>query len=103
MSILVIGPGEEAAIVRAIELARARPMPLSVGRQIDQGDKSSIGLADRKGPVELARAAYPPQQLMLGTYRAAFSFEEQPSGLFRYLSVSSARAADSSARWRCRT
>jgi len=91
MSILVIGPQEEARINRAIKIARRKPTPLSVGRQIAQADTSAIKLADRKGPVELARREYPPQQIMLGTYRAALSFEEQPAGLFRHLSVSSER------------
>ncbi len=73
----------------AIHKARRRPIPLSVGVQIAQADTPAVKLADRKGPVSLARQEYPPQQIMLGTYRAAFSFEEQPAGLFRHLSVSS--------------
>lgn len=94
MSILILGPGQEAEIARAIKAARARPIPLSVAKQIAQADTPSVRLVDRKGPVELAREEYPPQQIMLGTYRAAFSFEEQPSGLYRHLSVSSHRPSN---------
>lgn len=90
MSILVIGPDEEARIERAIKVARKRPIPWSVMQQFATNDpKPELRLSDRKGPAELARAEYPPQQLMLGTYRAALSFEQQPAGLFRHLSVSS--------------
>lgn len=92
MSLLVIGPEEEAAIARAIKVARKRPTPWSVMQQFASADpKPELRLADRKGPVELARQEYPPQQVMLGTYRAALSFEVQPAGLMRHLSVSSAR------------
>jgi len=91
MSILVIGPEEEAEIARAIERAMSKPLPLSVAMQIAQPDRLHLNLADRKGPVELARQEYPAQQVMLGTYRAAFSFEEEPAGLVRHLSVSSHR------------
>jgi len=91
MSILIIGPEEEAEIARAIARARAKPLPLSVGAQIAQADRPQVDLADRKGPVDLAREEYPAQNVMLGTYRVAISFEEQPAGLMRHISVSSHR------------
>jgi hypothetical protein len=91
MSILIIGPQEKDAIASAMKKARRRPTPLSVGRQIAQADTAKIDLRDRKGPVDLVHQEYPAQQVMLGTYRAAFSFEEQPIGIFRHLSISSAR------------
>lgn len=42
--------------------------------------------------VEDVRAIYPTQHIVLGTYRCALSFEEQPAGLFKHLSVSSERS-----------
>lgn len=90
MSILVLGPAEEVVIRAAVHAARAHPMPWSVMKAIaDESDTSVMLLGDRKVGVDEARRMYPPQHLMLGTYRIAFSFEEQPAGLMRHLSVSS--------------
>jgi hypothetical protein len=51
-------------------------------------DKPTLMLADRK-----AGPPHPPvQRIQLGTYDCALSFEEQPAGIMRHLSVSSARA-----------
>jgi hypothetical protein len=91
MTVLVIGREEELLIRVALAQARAKPMPWSIGKQIAQAAAPAIRLSDRKGPVDLARMEYAPQQIMLGTYRAALSFEEQPAGLLKHLSVSSAR------------
>jgi hypothetical protein len=46
-------------------------------------------LADRKPGAKDIRRKYPAHNVMLGTYRAAISFEHQPAGLMRHLSVSS--------------
>lgn len=85
MSILVIGPDEQREIDKAIERARAKPTPWEA-RALFIDESSSIA------QLEDVRRMYPTQQLMLGTYQVAFSFEYQPAGLFRHLSVSS-RAA----------
>lgn len=91
MSILVIGEQEEKNIKIAIEAARAKPLPWSVIKDIiDDTDTNTLLLKDRKSEqLEEIRREYPTQNVMLGTYRAAFSFEEQPAGMMRHLSVSS--------------
>jgi hypothetical protein len=88
--VLFIGEAERAAIKAAVERARANPVPWESLQAIALGDESpSLPLNERpKGTREL-REKYPSQHLMLGTYQAAISFELQPAGLMRHLSVSS--------------
>lgn len=52
-----------------------------------------MALDERKRPdlVEEVHRAYPSQSVQLGTYRIALSFEHQPAGLFKHMSVSSHR------------
>lgn len=90
MSILFIGPDEETAIKASIAAARKNVTPWDVFKDLLGAiDKpTEVLLRDRKPGVKDARKKYPPQQTMLGTYRCALSFEEQPAGLFRHLSVS---------------
>lgn len=88
--ILIVGDEQRIEISAAIERAKAKPMPWSVMKAIVSRDATTtLLLGDRKIGVEEARAKYPPQNVMLGTYRCAISFEEQPAGLMRHLSVSS--------------
>jgi hypothetical protein len=90
MSVLIIGPAEERKINDAIQLARANTIPLRLAEMMgDDSPKAEMLLRDRKPGATEIRGFYPPQQIMLGTYRASFSFEEQPAGLMRHLSVSS--------------
>lgn len=90
MSVLIIGPEEERKIHDAVEQARANPVPWSVMKAIADGSPTTtLLLGDRKVGVDEVREKYPPQNVMLGTYRAAISFEHQPAGLCRHLSVSS--------------
>ena len=90
MSILVIGQEEEKAIAEALERARANPMPWKEGQNIGILDKGQdLTFNGRPPRTDEIREKYPSQHLMLGTYRIAFSFEEQPAGLFKHLSVSS--------------
>lgn len=91
MSILIIGPEEERLIEAAIAKARADVLPLeALARYGNVDGKPTLMLDERKpGSADLREMAYPPQQIMLGTYRAAFSFEYQPYGLCKHLSVSS--------------
>jgi hypothetical protein len=58
----------------------------------DSTDTDRLDLKDRahQEQVDKLRKEYPSYQVMLGTYRAAISFEMQPAGLFKHLSVSSA-------------
>lgn len=89
MSVLIIGPAEEKLIADAVEAARKNPIPWSVLKAIADGDETTtLLLGDRKVGVDEVRAKYKPQNVMLGTFRAAISFEEQPAGLLRHLSVS---------------
>lgn len=71
-------------------MARANVVPLEVVERYANRDfKGALMLADRKPGATEVRNLYEAQQIMLGTYRAAFSFCEQKIGLCRHLSVSS--------------
>jgi hypothetical protein len=95
MSILVIGIEEQEKIKEALAQARAKPMPLSVMMEIaiDDRKKPSNTLAlkdrDKSGRLEAIRKEYPSHHVQLGMFTAAISFEEQPNGMTRHLSVSS--------------
>lgn len=92
MSILLIGQKEEQLIAAAVEKARKKVLPLSIIRGIaTTDDTDELLLKDRKPGVEFVRMRYKPEHIMLGTYRCSFSFEEQPDGIMRHLSISSAR------------
>ena len=88
MSFLIIGPHEQKAIAKALELARDQVMPWSIGKNIAIDDRAKptneLTLKDRKHDNPFPRS----QHLILGSYRCAISFEEQPAGLCRHLSVS---------------
>lgn len=88
MSVLVINEEVRAAIKAALERARAKPLALEMLNGIAMpSDTRVIRLADRDERL----AQRESEHLMLGTYRASVSFEQQLSGLFRHLSVSSHR------------
>jgi hypothetical protein len=89
MSALFIGEREKAMIAAAIERARDMPLPLAFVQQAVVPDKPHIALADR--PPGLKRPQSEIVELPVG-YRANFSFEEQPAGVCRHLSVSVDRA-----------
>lgn len=90
MSVLFIGPEETAKIALAIAEAKKNATPWEALAAIAEGSPTPVyNLADRKPGVEAARKQYPAQHLMLGTYHVAISFEHQPAGLFRHLSISS--------------
>jgi hypothetical protein len=87
--ILVINEKARKDIAKAVERARERPTPWVPELVDDNQDVNLSRLEDRRpGSFEL-RQKYPSQHLVLGTYHAAISFEYQPAGLFRHLSVSS--------------
>jgi hypothetical protein len=86
MSALFIGARERALIVTAIERARDKALPLTVVRKLAfAADKPTMTLADR--PAGFKRPQAEIVELPVG-YRANISFEEQPAGLCRHLSVS---------------
>lgn len=88
--VLILRPEQIQKINSALESARASPIPWSAMQAIaDPSPTSVLTLADRKPGIHDLRAQYPSQHVMLGTYRAAISFEEQPAGLMKHLSVSS--------------
>jgi hypothetical protein len=93
ITVLIINETLQGMINAAVEAAKGNTVPWSVLHDIAEDDPAStLNLADRKHPdrVEQIRRKYAPQQVLLGTYRCAISFEEQPAGVFRHLSVSSA-------------
>jgi hypothetical protein len=97
MPVLIIGIEEQEKIKEALAKARAKPMPLSVMKEIAMDDRKNptnvLTLEDRdkSGKLEAIRKEYPSRPVQLGMYVAAISFEEQPSGLFKHLSISSDR------------
>lgn len=89
--ILAIGPREREKIADAIASARAKPTPWSAMEEIAIGnDTHTLSLDERGSPerIKEIRTEYPSYSVMLGTYRCALTFEEQPAGMFRHLSVS---------------
>lgn len=91
MSVLIMNAENDAAIRAAVKAARKAPLPWEELQVIaDSPPTDHLDLADRKDGVEELRRKYPSQHVVLGTYHCAISFEQQPAGLFRHLSVSSA-------------
>lgn len=91
MSVLLIGPDEKAAIQEALTKARSNPLPWeAVAGVVGPSDTVTLDLDERAPGVEAVRRQYPSQHLMLGSYRVSISFEYQPAGLLRHLSISSA-------------
>jgi hypothetical protein len=89
---LIIRLEQMKEIYAAIDRARTRPLPRDAFDRLVgtvPQDTSTIKLADRKGYDRRVRDRYPPQQVLVEVgFRCAFSFEEQPAGLCRHLSVS---------------
>ena len=87
MRALIIGDEERAAIEAAVKHAAAHPISLETVKRlattIPQG--GDLALADR--PKEFHRPESEHVELP-GGYRASISFEQQPIGLCRHLSVS---------------
>jgi len=84
--VLLITPEVRAEIKAAIERARAKPVPLATAMAMAVMDnRPELLLSDRK-PGTPDR---PPSQSMLlsESFEVAFSFEEQPAGMVRHLSV----------------
>jgi hypothetical protein len=89
MSVLIISEKDRHNIQIAVNLARANPVPLEALEGLMNATP------DHRLPFEETRAQladevykrYPTQSFLLGNVRVAFSFEYQPSGLMRHLSV----------------
>jgi hypothetical protein len=95
--VLIITADDRAQIKMAILAARAKTIPWSVMQEIAIDDREkptpTLRLDERSNPdrIREIRETYPVESLQLGTYEIALSFEEQPAGVFRHLSVASAR------------
>jgi hypothetical protein len=89
MSVVVIGPKEQAAIDALVATARASYTPWEELQRFALFDHKGpeLTLADRKGTPKRPEQRH----LMLGNVEVAFSFEEQPVGLCRHLSVAVAK------------
>jgi hypothetical protein len=86
MRALLITPEVRAQIAAAVERARAKPLPLDFVMEAGiPGNKVEVTLADRKPGFERPSSEH---VLIPHGYRAAISFEQQPAGLVRHLSVS---------------
>jgi hypothetical protein len=86
---VVIGPREQEQIALAIERAKAKPIPWEELARLADGSQSSE-LKYREAWVKQADELYkkyPTQSLLLGTVQIAFSFETQPAGLMRHISM----------------
>ena len=86
MPYLIIGPDERQKIADAIARARTHPVTLEMLRAGAIEAKGTVTLEDRKKGAALIRPE--SEHVQLGTYRASLSFEEQPAGLYRHLSIS---------------
>lgn len=86
MRALLINEDVRAAIAAARARARAHPLSREKLEQLKAGTyKAELTLADR--PPDFERPDSDHVLIPIG-YRAALSFEEQPAGLCRHLSVS---------------
>jgi hypothetical protein len=85
--ILIIDADAQARIAAALARAREKPIPweeLSAHLVPDHQHKVVIELADRRSVPRRD----PEQVLLAHGYRAAITFEQQPAGLVKHLSVS---------------
>lgn len=86
MSILCIGPDEKEAIQRATEIARANAIPWEQLKDyVLDSNREVVKLGDRPKGFERVQS----QNVLIPVgYRAAISFEEQPAGILKHLSIS---------------
>jgi hypothetical protein len=93
--VLYIGETEQEAINAALAAARAKPIPWQVTQEIVVDDRkhptNTLMLEERQKSGRLAeiKREYPSYFVQLGTYTAAISFEQQPAGMMRHISISS--------------
>jgi hypothetical protein len=84
--LLLIGPSEKEQIAAIVERARANPLPLDFVKQGWLDDRTKVTLQDAEQAPKRPRKSE-GVSIPIG-YLAAFSFEHQPGGLCRHLSVS---------------
>lgn len=87
MSILIITDADEEKVHRMVEDAKAKPVPLEILKRarIDNPRTPVVTLDQRPPDFQRPRSR---DITFMGGFRAAISFEEQPSGLCSHLSVS---------------
>lgn len=85
MAVLIIGETERKEIAQVIAHAKAHPILFDVVREGAVDPTAVLGLKDRKPGFERPPSAH---VIFPGSYRAAFSIEQQPPGLCSHLSVS---------------
>ena len=91
MAVMMIGPEEKKQIQTAVEEARKNYLPWEVLKDFIHADQTvtTLTIEDTNKPeIRAVRAKYKPQQVVLGSIRCAFSYEEQKNGMVRHLSVS---------------
>ena len=85
MSFVIINPEKQAEIDALVATARKHCVPWSaLAPTAVLTDNPMLSLADRKS----VPPRFEPRHLMVGNVMVAFSFEEQPAGICRHLSVS---------------
>lgn len=91
--ILAIGEREQEHIAIALDAARKRPVPWALLKTAAVDDRAAptgtLMMNEVPAATRRIRQEYPSQRVQLGTYDCALSFEEQPAGLLKHLSVSS--------------
>jgi hypothetical protein len=85
MAVLIIGATERREIAQVIAYAKAHPVLFDKIRQGVVDHTAVLELKDRKPGYERPPSAH---VIFPGSYRAAFSIEQQPAGLCSHLSVS---------------
>ena len=85
---LVIGPDEFALIEAALERAKQNPVSAEIiAKTALRTDRTNIRLKDRKGPPRPVTPENQSVKIPFG-FRANITFESQPAGLCRHLSIS---------------
>jgi hypothetical protein len=89
MSVFIVNEKIRRQIRAKIAKARRLTTPLQTTKKYGfDDDRPTLTYGERE--TEFLRT-YPPQSMIIGSYQIAFSFEEQPSGLYRHISVSVAQ------------
>src|SRR5262245_11165817 len=85
MGIILIDEELKATIAAAIERAKAKPVDVEKLRDGALALDTIISRLEDRDP-DFKRPE--SEHVILGTYRASISFEQQPAGLARHLSIS---------------
>src|ERR1700751_5180178 len=90
MSVLVFSDKIREDIAQAITKALANPVPWEALQSVATlTPKNNMEYdEERQKKADEIYRLYPSQSLMLGNVRVAFSFEYQPTGLYRHISFS---------------